>query len=212
LPTWSLSALGLLGALLWIAAQLSLPAPPRLWADEEAARAAALAELSTSGVAVDDWSVHVTAVAASAAGRDYVFEEAGPGAYAELSGTYFDAPRWLVRLVDWDADPEARVEEYRVWVGEGGRVTRVLHVLPEATPNGRALRLGRFVRADLDRAPSWRPGPEQSNAESSGFDIAAQPGGALLVYDGWSAAANHGRILAAAFGAELADTARIGEH
>jgi hypothetical protein len=112
-----------------------------------------------------------------------------------------DAPTQLIELGRVRGDvlpPRLASDGTDLWV-----------VLQEATPNGRALRVGRFVRADLDRAPSWRPGPEQSNAESSGFDIAAQPGGALLVYDDWSAAANHGRILAAAFGAEPTDSGRI---
>jgi hypothetical protein len=112
-----------------------------------------------------------------------------------------DAPTQLIELGHVRGDvlpPRLASDGTDLWV-----------VLQEATPNGRALRLGRFVRADLDRAPSWRPGPEQSNAESSGFDIAAQPGGALLVYDDWSATANHGRILVAAFGAEPTDTARV---
>jgi len=112
-----------------------------------------------------------------------------------------DAPTQLIELGHVRGDvlpPRLASDGTDLWV-----------VLQEATPNGRALRLGRFVRADLDRAPSWRPGPEQSNAESSGFDIAAQPGATLLAYDDWSAAANHGRILAAAFGAEPTDSARI---
>jgi hypothetical protein len=61
--------------------------------------------------------------------------------------------------------------------------------LQEGTPGGREL-------------PTWRPGPAQGSAESSGFDIAAQGGSALLVYDDWAATDNHGQIFAAALGAE----------
>jgi hypothetical protein len=112
-----------------------------------------------------------------------------------------DAPTQLIELGHVRGDvlpPRLATDGTDLWV-----------VLQEATPNGRALRVGRFVRADLNQAPSFRPGPEQSSAESNGFDIAAQPGVVLLVYDDWSAAANHGRILAAAFGAAPADAGRI---
>lgn len=72
-------------------------------------------------------------------------------------------------------------------------------VLQEGTPTGRELRVARLA-ADLEAPPSWRPGPTQANAESSAFDIAAQGGSALLVYDDWAAAANHGQIFAARIG------------
>lgn len=112
-----------------------------------------------------------------------------------------DAPTQLIELGHLRGDvlpPRLATDGTDLWV-----------VLQEATPSGRALRVGRFVRADLNQAPSWRPGPEQSKAESNGFDIAAQPGVALLAYDDWSPSANHGRILTAAFPAAPADSGRV---
>ena len=162
LPAWAAPAVGVVGALLWTAGQLLVPAPPRLWGDRDAATAAASAELRARGVSVEDWSVHVTAGAAAAEGRDYVHEEAGPEAYAELSGTYLDAPRWLVRFLDWQAAPEARVEEYRAWVEEGGRVSRVLHVLPEARP-------GASLDASEARELALAAAREQLGLDSSGL-------------------------------------------
>jgi hypothetical protein len=82
-------------------------------------------------------------------------------------------------------------------------------VLQDGTPSGRELRVARFPAGDLSQAPSWRPGPDQTNAESSAFDIAAQAGAAMLVYDDWSATGNHGRILAALIAAPLAEAGRI---
>ncbi len=70
-------------------------------------------------------------------------------------------------------------------------------VLQDGKPGGHTLRIGRFAGGDLSVPPVWQAGPEQTNAESNGFDIAAQPGAALLVYDDWSASANHGQIRAA---------------
>jgi hypothetical protein len=70
-------------------------------------------------------------------------------------------------------------------------------VLQDGTAGGHSLRVGRFAGGDLSLPPIWQAGPEQTNAESNGFDIAAQPGATLLVYDDWSASANHGQIRAA---------------
>jgi len=63
-----------------------------------------------------------------------VFQQAGSDAFAQLEGRYFGVPRWLVRFVDWGAEPAERVEEYRVWVGPDAEVSRVSHTLPEARP------------------------------------------------------------------------------
>ncbi|HTV21319.1 MAG TPA: hypothetical protein VMG12_21680 [Polyangiaceae bacterium] len=112
-----------------------------------------------------------------------------------------DAPTQLIELGHLRGDvlpPRLATDGTDLWVA-----------LQEATPQGRELRVGRLVRADLNQAPVWRVGPEQSAAESNGFDIAAQPGVALLVYDDWSATGNHGRILAATVGTTGSDSARI---
>jgi hypothetical protein len=73
-------------------------------------------------------------------------------------------------------------------------------VLQEGTPSGRELRVARFAGAELESPPSWQPGPFQASAESSGFDIAAQAGSALVVYDDWAAVDNHGQIFAVRVG------------
>jgi len=115
-----------------------------------------------------------------------------------------DAPTQLVELGHLRGDvlpPRLAGDGTDLWV-----------VLQEAAPKGRALRVGRVVRADLNQPPVWRPGPDQTNAESSGFDIAAQPGAALLAYDDWSATGNHGRVLAAAFDAAQPPAERIEGH
>jgi len=132
LPSWAVAAAGGVGGLLWLGAQLTAPPPPRLDGDASRARAAAVEELRARGVPVERWRVHPLVTSGPTDAREYVYREAGPEAYAQMSGTYFDTPRWVIRFVDWRADPEARVEEYRVWVGEGSRVTRVWHALPEA--------------------------------------------------------------------------------
>ncbi|HSH74352.1 MAG TPA: CPBP family glutamic-type intramembrane protease, partial [Longimicrobiales bacterium] len=148
-PGWAVPLAGGAGAILWLGAHLAGPAPPRLWGGRDAALAVASAELQTRGAPVTDWSLSATVTAGPTGGRDYVYEVAGAEAYAELSGSYFDVPYWIVRLVDWGGDPEDRVEEYRVWVGPDGAVSRVTHALPEA-------RAGAALRVDSARHLAYR--------------------------------------------------------
>ncbi|HWO10916.1 MAG TPA: hypothetical protein VNN80_15585, partial [Polyangiaceae bacterium] len=82
-------------------------------------------------------------------------------------------------------------------------------VLQDGTGPGRELRVGRFENADLSAPARWRQGPSQPNAESSAFDIAASASGALLVYEEWAAAGNHGRIVAAPLARDLAGEGRL---
>jgi hypothetical protein len=100
-----------------------------------------------------------------------------------------DAPTQLVELglVRGDVVPPRLA-------GDGGDLWVVLQ---DGTPKGRELRVARLAGGELTAGASWRPGPEQTNAESSSFDIAARAGDAMLVYDDWSAVDHHGRIMAA---------------
>lgn len=112
-----------------------------------------------------------------------------------------DAPTQLVELGHVRGDvlpPRLAGDGVDLWV-----------VLQDATPGGRQLRIGRFTAADLGREVAWRQGPEQTSAESSSFDLAAQTGSAVLAYDDWSASANHGRILIASIAGAPAEGSRI---
>jgi hypothetical protein len=105
-----------------------------------------------------------------------------------------DAPTELVELGRVRGDvvpPRLAGDGEDLWV-----------VLQDGTPKGRELRVARFAGGDMSLATSWRLGPQQTNAESSSFDIAARGGSALLVYDDWSALGDHGRIFTAPIGAE----------
>jgi membrane protease YdiL (CAAX protease family) len=131
LPAWSAPVALASGAVAVVLAMALREPGPSLWGDEDSAVAAATGALQSQGVDVDRWSVSVATSSGATDGRAYVFDEARPQSYEELNGTYFGAPRWVVRLVNWDADPAERAEEYRVWVAAGGQVSRVTHVLPE---------------------------------------------------------------------------------
>ena len=134
LPGWSTGAAALVGLAALALALAQTTVPSRLWGSRAAALEAVTRELGARGVAVEDWDLHVTTTSGATQGRRYVFQEAGPEAFASLEGEYFGVARWMVRLVDWDADPAERVEEYRAWVGPGGQVRRVSHALPEGRP------------------------------------------------------------------------------
>ena len=82
-------------------------------------------------------------------------------------------------------------------------------VVQEGTPRGRELRVGHYPAGNIGLPAAWRQGPEQGSAESSAFDIAAREGGALLVYDEWSASENHGRVLAASLHASAVEGPRL---
>jgi hypothetical protein len=111
-----------------------------------------------------------------------------------------DAPTELVELGRIQGDvlpPRLAGDAGDLWV-----------VLQDGTKAGRELRIARFEGNALS-APRWRKGPLQPNAESSGFDIAASGEGALLVYEDWSAADRHGRILAARLARDAAGDPRL---
>ncbi len=132
IPAWTVPVAGIAGLALWTGAQVAGSHPPRLWGSRADALSVAASELRRVGAPVDAWSLVATTSAGASMGRQYAFEEATGDDFAALDGAYFGAPQWIVRLVDWGADPAARVEEYRVWVGREGRVTRLLHVIPES--------------------------------------------------------------------------------
>jgi membrane protease YdiL (CAAX protease family) len=134
LPAWSVPLASVVGlSAIVVAGAVRAPAP-RLPGDRASAVAAATTALEARGVAVAGWTVSVTTTAGSTEGRDYVFAEAGAEAFADLEGSWFGVPSWVVRVVNWEAEAAERVEEYRVWVGPDGEVDRVSHSLPEARP------------------------------------------------------------------------------
>ena len=132
-------AAGAAGTLAWAGWTLA-PAgdSPRLSISRTAAVMLARGTLETGGHAVGSWR----ALARVAAGRGddhrYVFGEGGEEAYAGLLGSYLPAgPGWVVRFVDFTADPEDRIEELRVHLDPMGEQLRVEHAVPEARPGAR---------------------------------------------------------------------------
>ena len=148
-PTWEASsaargflsrrklvyALGVIGVSAWGAGAFGdAGGAPRLTATRGEAIAVALDTLERRGHAVESWRPLASVDGGRGDDHRYVFEEAGPEVYESLLGTYLNRPRWTVRFLDFQADPEERVEELRVQVDETGEPLRLRHILPEARP------------------------------------------------------------------------------
>ena len=129
--------LGAIGAFSWGLGALPRGADaPRLAVSRSEAIGLALDTLTERGHAVRSWKALARVDSERGEDYEYVFDEAGRQVYSSLLGTYLSGPRWVVRFVDFRADPERRVEELRVQLGVGGELLRLEHVLPEASPGG----------------------------------------------------------------------------
>ncbi len=128
-------ALGVIGVLAWGAVEFtSAGAAPRLTATRSEAIAVALDTLTRRGHSVESWRPLARVDGGRGDDHQYVFEEAGPEVYESLLGTYLGRPQWMVRLLDFQADPEERVEELRVHLDAAAEPLRIRHILPEARP------------------------------------------------------------------------------
>ena len=131
-------ALGAIGVLAWGARGFTdSGGAARLTAPRSEAVAVALDTLERRGHAVGSWTALVQVVSGGGDDDRYVFDEAGPDVYEDLLGTYLPGLRWIVRFVDFSADPEQRVEELHVHLDGAGQPLRFRHILPEAHPGAR---------------------------------------------------------------------------
>ena len=138
LPAGVIYALGALGFALWGASLVTDRSEvPGLTETRGAAIAIATDTLEGRGVDSGPWTPLTTVPTGRGNDHRYVLEEAGADTYHDLVGTYLGQPRWIVRLIDFTADPEERVEELRVHIGPRGEVLRVEHELPEAREGAR---------------------------------------------------------------------------
>lgn len=128
-------ALGALGGLAWASGEFTgAGGAPRLTATRGEAIAVALDTLERRGHDLESWRPLARVDGGRGDDHWYVFEEAGPEVYESLLGTYLRKPQWTVRFLDFNADPEERVEELRVHLDAAGEPVRLRHILPEARP------------------------------------------------------------------------------
>ena len=175
-PSRVVYALGAVGALLWMFSAFRAEPRPRLTVAKGEVLEAARAEMSSAGADLEGWS----SLAGTRNGRGavgvgateerethrYVFEEAGPDEYRALMGSYLAPPHWVVRFVDWSAEPEERIEEYRVYIDGNGQVIRTDHRIPEA-------RAGRSLDQDEARIVALAGLEEFGLSESAAIEVGA---------------------------------------
>ena len=176
IPSRVAYALGAVGALLWILSAIRAEPHERFTVGRGEVLEAARAEISSAGANVEGWSTLARTRSGRGAVGDgateerethrYVFEEAGPDEYRALVGSYLAPPHWVVRFVDWSAEPEERIEEYRVYVGGTGEVIRTAHRLPEA-------RAGLSLEQDEARTAALAVLEEFGLAESAAIEVGA---------------------------------------
>ncbi len=131
-------ALGAIGALVWGAGEFrDTGGALRLTASRSDAIAVAVDTLERRGHDVGSWRPLTRVDSARGDDHRYVFEEAGPEVYESLLGTWLRRPQWIVRFLDFQADPEERVEELRVHLDLSAEPVRLRHFLPEARPGAR---------------------------------------------------------------------------
>ena len=137
-----LPALGIAGAIAWLAFAPMRADVPSMSLDRQRAEAAADAALKARGVALGPEWRRLSTVSSATEGEEwsqhkFVWREAGPAAYRAQVGATLAPPLWQVRYAMFEGDVAARAEEWRIAIEPGGGVRQLRHVLPEATPGAR---------------------------------------------------------------------------
>jgi hypothetical protein len=167
----ALPAAGLIGLVLWIfGSQFHINAPPiritRGEAEQEARQT-----LNDRGVKMDSsWTILSHVEGQPGELNRFVWKTAGETVYEKLLGVYVTPPHWFVRFARFQGDVTERAEEYHVLVDGSGRVFRVGHDLPEASP-------GKNLTQDEARAIALRavePSDEALRSHSSLQEISAE--------------------------------------
>ncbi len=126
---------GFIGLVIWIALDDRSSNTPNLEVGRSRAVAIAQDEIDARSVTFqDDWHELSSVIGAPGLEDRFVWQEGGPAAYDSLMGTYIAPPMWMIRYVSFEGDVVERAEEYRVWVGPQGDVSRFTHDLPESRP------------------------------------------------------------------------------
>lgn len=84
----------------------------------------------------------------------------------------------------------------------------IIVAVQQGAPGGHDVRLAR-LRPGAWSAPEWRDAVHQASDESNAFELGVHAGQALIVWDDWVTAANHGRVLAASVSLDGAPTPKV---
>ena len=210
-PTGAILVLGALGLIGAVTSFFVAGEQPRFSQSRAQAIATARAAVEAQGDQVNEWEPLTSAPFQHGPDHQYVFDEAGEAAYTGLLGRYLGEPRWIVRFIDFEADAEERVDEFRVHVDRDGQVLRIQHVLPEAREGAEldedaARNLAQNTieeRFDLDRNQLVEVGAEQTSRPNRvDWEFTFEDPAALPQVDG------EGQVIVRIAGDEPADILR----
>ena len=126
---------GLAGIILWLLFTNFQNIPGYFEVDRQEAEELAAKALSGYGVQPDSYGQILSKVDMPLDKDDrFVWQEGGAKVYQKLLGRYLEEPRWVVRFVRFKGTLDERSEEYKVFVGKGGKILRMKHILPESFP------------------------------------------------------------------------------
>ena len=122
---------GVIGLLLWVAGATVREPPPTLELGRSEVAGIAQQAMDASGGIAEGWTRILYTGGGNSREHTYVLEQGGEGAFDQLYGSYLTDPQWVVRYADWDAEPDQRIEEFRLYVSGDGELRRIAHTLPE---------------------------------------------------------------------------------
>jgi hypothetical protein len=138
--------LGIAGLVAWLFATPFDADVPPLTLSRAGAIAAADAALAARGVTLPgEFTRSSTIRLASDDGAQwtshrFVWQEGGRDVYHAVVGQTLPPPLWSVRYARFTGNVADRAEEWRVSVGDDGKVRQVVHELPEARPGAKLAR------------------------------------------------------------------------
>jgi hypothetical protein len=132
LPLRGLVAVSAVGLAVWAVSIATRPEPSqRVSVSRSAALAVARDTLSAIGVETAEWTIVARLHAGIGDPHRYIWQRGGPAVFDSLLGRYLPAPRWEVSLRRHEAEVAERAEEWQVMILGDGRVSQVVHRLPE---------------------------------------------------------------------------------
>ena len=126
---------GLAGIILWLLFTNFQNIPGYLEVDRQEAEKLATKALDEYGIQLESpWQTLSKVDMPLDQDDRFVWQEGGAKVYQKLLGRYLEEPRWMVRFVRFKGTLDERSEEYKVYVGKGGKILRLRHILPESFP------------------------------------------------------------------------------
>jgi hypothetical protein len=164
-----LPILGLAGLIAWIAASAYHTDAPSMQIQRGAAIEKAREAFAARGISFGpEWTVLSHVEGQPGEVNRFVWQKAGRPQYAKLLGVYVTPPSWAVRFARFHGDVAERAEEYQADVDGAGRVFRVNHTLPEATP-------GKNLTQDEARMIAVRALDDPANFKEVSAEAARKP-------------------------------------